>query len=56
MNKIGDLGLGDIDCDKQGDFSVAAKTMDDLAVLIDEVGIEDLQKQLGVDLSFVFNP
>jgi len=56
LNKIEDLGLGDIDCDKQGDFSVAAKTMDDLAVLIDEVGIEDLQKQLGVDLSFVFNP
>ena len=37
-----------------GDFSVAAKTMEELATLIDEVGIEGLQKQLGVDLSFTF--
>jgi len=56
LNKIGDLGLGDINCESQGDFKAAANTMDDLAVLIEEVGLEDLQKQLGVDLSFVFSP
>jgi len=56
LNKIGNLGLGSIDCTRPGDFSVAASTMKDLATIIDEVGIEELQKQLGVDLSFAFSP
>merc|ERR1712142_25489 len=56
LNKIDDLGLGTTDCDRPGDFSIAASTMEDLATIIDEVDIEELQKQLGVDLSFVFNP
>ena len=55
MNKIDNLGLGETDCTRPGDFSVAANTMEDLATIIDEVGIEQLEKQLGVDLSFVFN-
>jgi len=55
INKIENIGLGKLDCNKQGDFSSAAKTMEDLATIIDEVGIEQLEKQLGVDLSFVFN-
>jgi len=54
LNKIDNLGLGEIDCTRPGDFSVAANTMEDLAAIIDEVGIDQLQKQLGVDLSFVF--
>ena len=36
-----------------GDFSLAAQTLDDLADVIEDVGIENLQEQLGVDLSFV---
>merc|ERR1719414_846701 len=40
LNKIGNLGLGSIDCTRPGDFSVAASTMKDLATIIDEVGIE----------------
>jgi len=54
LNKIDILGFGTTDCDKPGDFSVAAETMEDLAKIIDEVEIEELQNQLGVDLSFVF--
>ena len=54
LNKIENLGFGTIDCTNFGDFSVAASTMTELAALIDEVGIEKLQKQLGVDLSFTF--
>jgi len=54
LNKIENLGFGTIDCTNFGDFSVAASTMTELAALIDEVGIEDLEKQLGVDLSFTF--
>merc|ERR1711915_920209 len=56
VNEIDDLGLGEGDCDRQWDFSDTASTLDDLAALIEEVGLEDLQKQLGVDLSFVSNP
>jgi len=54
LKKIENLGFGTIDCTNFGDFSVAASTMTELAALIDEVGIEDLEKQLGVDLSFTF--
>ena len=54
MNKIKDLGLGDLDCSRPGDLSLAAKTMEDVATLIDDIGLEDLQEQLGVDLSFSF--
>ena len=43
--------MGDLDCSRPGDFSLAADTLDDVATLIDEVGLENLQKQLGVDLS-----
>ena len=34
MNNIGDLGLGDLDCSRPGDFSVAADTMKDVATFI----------------------
>ena len=53
LNKIGDLGVGELNCDTPGDFSVAAKTMEDVATLIDDIGLESLQEQLGVDFSFV---
>ena len=57
LNKIDnfDLGLGELDCNRPGDVSVAAGTMEDLATIIDEVGIEQLQNQLGVDLSFLLD-
>merc|ERR1711872_492378 len=54
LNKIDDLGFGTTDCDRPGDFSIAASTMEDLSTIIDEVGIEKLQKELGINLSFVF--
>jgi len=56
LNKIGNLGFGDNDCTRPGDFSYAASTMKDLAVIIDQVGIETLQQQLGIDLSFTLSP
>jgi len=56
LNKIENLGLGELDCTRPGDFSVAASTLEDLATIINDVGIEQLQTQLGVDLSFVFRP
>jgi len=52
LNKIDDLGVGDLDCNTPGDFTVAAKTLDDVATLIDDIGLVSLQQQLGVDFSF----
>ena len=55
LNKIGDLGVGELNCNKPGDFTVAADTMDEVATLIEEVGLDNLQQQLGVDFSFILN-
>jgi len=56
LNKIGDLGVGELNCNKPGDFTVAADTMDEVATLIEEIGLDNLQQQLGVDFSFVLRP
>lgn len=49
-------GLGiDIDCSSEVDLIVAADTMEDLANIVEETGLETLQEQLGIDLSFVFS-
>jgi len=54
INKLGNLDLGDLECNKAGSFKVAAETMDDLATLIEDVGLENLcnQLDLGLDCSF----
>merc|ERR1712130_158359 len=56
LNKIGDLGVGELNCNRPGDFTLAADTMDEVATLIEEVGLDNLQQQLGVDFSFILNP
>merc|ERR1712130_52520 len=50
LNKIGDL-----ECDKPGEFKVAAQTMDELAILIEEVGLDKIQQQFGIDFSFIIS-
>ena len=45
-----DLNMG-FDC-SAGDFKSAAATMDDLANIIQDVGIDNLKNQLGIDLDF----
>merc|ERR1711915_1050421 len=42
------LDVGTLDCNRPGDTSLAADTLDDIADLIAEVGLETLAKQLGV--------
>ena len=54
INKLGDLDLGTLECDTPGSFKVAADTLDDLAGIIEDVGIEKLAEQLGLDLDFTF--
>ena len=43
----------DIECSVT-DLNSAADTMEDLADIIEEVGINRLKNQLGIDLSFDF--
>ena len=52
LNKIDNLGLGDLECGTPGDFSVAATTLEEVATLIDEIGLANLQEQLGINLPF----
>merc|ERR1712066_395082 len=54
LNKINNLDLGTLDCTRPGDFSVAAQTLEDLSVIIEDTGVEALQEQLGINLNFVF--
>merc|ERR1712012_464251 len=55
LNKIKDIGLGDLQCDKPGEFKIAAQTMDELAILIEEVGLDKIQEQFGLDFSFIIS-
>ena len=43
-----DIDVGDLDCSAT-DINGAATAMEDLANIIEEVGIETLKAQLGVD-------
>ena len=43
-----DIDVGDLDCDTE-DLNSAAASMEDLANIIQEVGIENLKQQLGVE-------
>merc|ERR1711990_920011 len=54
LSKIDPQDLGTLDCSSPGDFSTATATLRDLATIIDDVGIDNLQQQLGINLSFVF--
>merc|ERR1712176_864005 len=49
MNNSDLLDVGTPDCNRPGDTSLAANTLDDIADLIAEVGLETLAKQLGVE-------
>ena len=54
MAKVDPQDLGTLDCSTPGDFSLARATLRDLATIIDDVGIDNLQEQLGINLDFVF--
>lgn len=51
LRKIDLVELGSLDCSRHGDLSAAADTMDDLATLVDEIGLENLEEQLGLDFN-----
>ena len=51
INKLGDLNLIDLDCNTPGSSKLVADTLDDLAGIIEDVGMDNLCKQLGLDLA-----
>ena len=48
LEQMKDIDVGDLDCSAT-DINGAASAMEDLANIIEEVGIETLKAQLGVD-------
>ena len=52
LSKIDNLGLGELDCNSPGDLTKAAKTLEEVATLIDEIGLDSLQQKLGINLPF----
>ena len=52
MRKIENLGIGNLDCNSPGDLTKAANTLEEVATLIDEIGLDSLQQQLGINLPF----
>merc|ERR1712008_552868 len=54
INKLGNLDLGTLECNKPGSFKVAAETLDDVAQLIEDVGLQTLCNQLDLDLDCDF--
>ena len=39
-------------CSQHGDISAAADELEELAAVIEEIGLENLQEQLSLDFSF----
>jgi len=60
IKKLGDsfAGLDDLslnlECSLVGDYAALALTLDDLAVIVESIGIETLSKELGIELD-LFN-
>ena len=52
IEKLGDLDFFSLDCNAAGSSQLVAKALDDLAGLIEEVGMENLCKQLDLDCDF----
>ena len=52
IQKLGSLDLITLDCNSSGSSHLVATALDDLAGLIDEVGMENLCKQLDLDCAF----
>ena len=52
IEKVGDLDFFSLDCNSSGSSQLVAKALDDLAGLIEEVGMENLCKQLDLDCDF----
>ena len=48
IDKLVDLDLESLDCATPGSTELVAQTMEDLAVIIEEIGMENLCRQLDL--------
>ena len=49
INKLGDLNIISLDCNTPGSSLLVADTLEDLAGIIEDVGIKNLCSQIGLD-------
>ena len=49
INNLGYLDMAGVDCNTPGSSQLVANTLDELAGIIEDVGMANLCKQLGVD-------
>ena len=49
IDKLGDLEPVSLYCDEPGSFKTVAEDMDDLAGLMDDIGLENLCRQLDLE-------
>ena len=53
INKLGDIELFSLDCNTPGSSKLVADSLDELAGLIEDVGMENLCSQLDLDCSIL---
>ena len=51
INKLSYFEVEDLDCNKPGSSKLVANTLEDLAGIIEDVGITNLCKQIGLNYS-----
>ena len=49
IDKLGDLEPVSLHCDKPGSFKMVSESMEDLAGLMDDIGLENLCRQLNLE-------
>ena len=49
IDKLGDLDPVNLDCTTPGSFKIVAETMEDLAGLLDDIGLENLCRELDLE-------
>ena len=49
ISKLGDLNIISLDCNTPGSSLLVADTLEDLAGIIEDVGIKNLCSQIGLD-------
>ena len=49
IDKLGDLEPVSLHCDEPGSFKMVSESMEDLAGLMDDIGLENLCRQLNLE-------
>jgi len=52
VNKLQEIGIGFVDCNTAGSYNGTADTLLEVADVVQEIGLENLERQLGVKFNF----